>query len=516
MHLSRERRILVTVGIMTGMLLAALEATVVATAMPKVIASLGGLAIYSWVFSIYLLTSTVSLPIWGKLSDLYGRRLCYQVGITVFLLGSVLSGMSQSMNQLILFRAIQGLGAGALVPIALTIIGEIYTLEERARMQGLFSSVWGISSIAGPLLGGFIADRYSWRWIFYINIPFGIIAALIIGFALVPTITETPVSKAPPKIDISGAITLTIAITLLLLACLEMNHPNNIFGTIGLFAGAGLFLALFIRTEQRSPEPLLPLHLFRMRMFSASSLGNFLAGCALFGMMSFVPLFLQGVMGTDSTTAGKPVMILLLGWVAFSGIGGRLILHFGYRPLVIFGMSSLATGLGMLCLLTTTLNHIYISLAIIGVGMGLSMFSLLMAVQNTVPRNHLGVATSATQFFRNIGGAIGTAIMGSLMSLGLTSKLAVMQDAIKHQGLEQDVARIVADPNIILNPVVRDAIPAAAIGYFRESLANGLHWVFVLSFIIGIGALISALLVPAGQAIDNREKKISIEPSAAD
>src|ERR671916_429764 len=216
LSMSAPRRWAVTAGVMTGMFLAALEATVVGTAMPTVIASLGGLSHYSWVFSAYLITSTVTLPVWGKLSDLYGRRLFYQLGIAVFLVGSVLSGVSTSMTQLIVFRAIQGLGAGALIPLGMTIIGDIYTLEERARMQALFSGVWGLSSVIGPVVGGFITDQLSWRWVFYINLPVGLAAALIIGLAL-----KEPKRHERPAIDYAGAATLMIAITLLMLALVE-------------------------------------------------------------------------------------------------------------------------------------------------------------------------------------------------------------------------------------------------------------------------------------------------------
>jgi len=249
LEMSKRRRWAVTAGVMTGMFLAALEATVVSTAMPTVIASLGGLSHYSWVFSAYLITSTVTVPVWGKLSDLYGRRLFYQLGIAVFLLGSILSGMSTSMTQLIAFRAIQGLGAGALIPLGMTIIGDIYTLQERARMQALFSGVWGFSSVIGPVAGGFITDQLSWRWVFYINIPVGLAAALIMGLAL-----KEPRRHQRPAIDYAGAAVLMIAITLLMLALVEggasvatLTSPQN----LALFASAILLTALFVWIELR-------------------------------------------------------------------------------------------------------------------------------------------------------------------------------------------------------------------------------------------------------------------------
>lgn len=513
MELAGRRRVLVTIGVLTGMLLAALEATVVATAMPTVIASLGGFKIYTWVFSIYLLTSTVSMPIWGKLSDLYGRRRCYQVGIFVFLLGSALSGMSTTMTQLIIFRGVQGLGAGALIPLSLTITGEIYTLQERARMQGIFSSVWALSSILGPLLGGFITDHFSWRWVFYINIPIGLLAAVIIGVALIEPRRE----EKPPVIDIAGSLTLSIAISLLLLACLQ-SHEQSRFFSMATMVTALLFLLAFVRAEQRAVEPLLPLGLFRERMFLASVFGNLLAGGALFGTMTFIPLFLQGVMGTSAIEAGSALMPLLIGWVSFSVVGGRLLLRFGYRPVVLAGMIALAIGLALLALMPATMGRIYIyaSLFVAGMGMGLSMITLLIAVQNSVPRHQLGVASSSTQFFRNIGGAVVTAVLGALMSVSITNAVARMQAQIEQAGVGGEMARIVANPNIFFHPESRLAVSEAAMRIFRSALASGLHMVFVYSFFIAIFAVAAALLVPAGPAVDVRAKDASLKPHPAD
>src|SRR3954464_3566228 len=249
LEMSKGRRMAVTAGVMTGMFLAALEATVVSTAMPTVIASLGGLSHYSWVFSAYLITSTVTVPVWGKLSDLYGRRLFYQLGIAVFLLGSILSGMSTSMTQLIAFRAIQGLGAGALIPLGMTIIGDVYTLQERARMQAIFSGVWGLSSVVGPVVGGFITDQLSWRWVFYINVPFGLAAAVIMQLAL-----KEPKRRERPAIDYAGAALLMAAITLLMLALVEGGATLATLlaaQNVALFAGALVLGVMFIWVERR-------------------------------------------------------------------------------------------------------------------------------------------------------------------------------------------------------------------------------------------------------------------------
>jgi EmrB/QacA subfamily drug resistance transporter len=514
MELSRRRRTLVTIGIMTGSLLAAMEGTVVATAMPTVVASLGGLAIYSWVFSIYLLTATVSMPIWGKLSDLYGRRSCFQISIAIFLIGSALSGAAQSMTQLILFRALQGLGAGALTSLPLTIIGETYTLEERSRMQGLFSSVWGLSSIIGPLLGGFITDHFSWRWIFYINIPFGLAAALILGAALIEPRRDT----SQIKVDTMGAITLTGGITLLMLACLE-SKPGTSLLSLGALCGAILFLIAFVHAEKRAAEPLLPLWLFRERMFLAGVLGNLLAGCALFGSMPFITLYAQGVLSTSATQAGTVLMPLLMGWVSFSIIGARLLLRRGFRPIAISGMVAVTIGFSLLALLKADTSgvQLYIGVGIIGMGMGLAMITILMALQHGALRSQLGVVTSSTMFFRNIGGAVGAAVMGTLMSAGLMRSINSMHASADAKGVGGELDRIAANLNLALDPAVRTALPPEVLEYFRIALASGIHIVFVAGFIVALFALGSALLVPSNNAKGDHSRERSFSrPQPAD
>ena len=342
LEMSSRRRWAVTIGVMTGMFIAALEATVVGTAMPTVIASLGGLNHYSWVFSAYLVTSTVTVPVWGKLSDIYGRRILYQIGIVIFLIGSILSGMSDTMTQLIIYRAIQGLGAGALVPLGMTIIGDIFTIEERAKMQAYFSGVWGLSSVVGPIVGGFITDQISWRWVFYINVPIGIVAALIIGFALKePKLTEKP------KIDYAGAGILMLAISLLMLAMVEgsasiatLLSPENVL----LIVSSILLLLLFAWIEKRASDPVIPFDLFKNRTISVAVGAGFLAGVAMFGAISFVPLFAQGALGSTATEAGSLLTPLMLSWVAMSIVGGRVLLKVGFRKMTLTGFVVLTIG----------------------------------------------------------------------------------------------------------------------------------------------------------------------------
>ena len=480
--LSSRRRWVVTIGVMTGMFLAALEATVVGTAMPTVIATLGGLEHYSWVFSAYLLTSTVTVPLWGKLSDLYGRRPLFQAGVTFFLLGSVLSGLAQTMPQLILFRGIQGLGAGGLVPLAMTIIGDIYTLKERTRMQALFSGVWGLSSIVGPILGGFLTDQLSWRWIFFINVPFGIASSIIMGYALVESR-----KRQRPIIDYAGAITLTIAVGLLMLVLVaegdfaDLLHLRNLF----LLAGSALFFVLFYKIEKRSKDPIIPFALFENRIVAVAIIAGFLTGVAMFGAISFIPLFAQGTRGSSPTEAGTLLTPLMLSWVLLSIVGGRLLLRIGYRPTVVAGCALLTAGFVVLASLEkgVPMSWLYLDLAIIGSGLGLTMLTLLIAVQQAVPREQLGTATSLNQFSRSIGGAIGVAVMGAILAAGMNSRLG------------RDLSQF--DPNRMMEQSTRLSLPPGILARMQQALFDSLQSVFIVAALAAALSLIVCLRLPS-------------------
>ncbi|HWP91274.1 MAG TPA: MDR family MFS transporter [Thermodesulfobacteriota bacterium] len=500
--ISDKRRIFVTAGVMVGMFLAAIEATAVSTAMPTVVSSLGGLNIYSWVFSAYFLTSTVTLPLWGKLSDLYGRRIFYVIGITIFLLGSALSGQSESMLELIIFRAIQGIGGGALLTLGMIIIGEIFSLEERARVQGLFGGVWGLSSIAGPLLGGFITDHFSWRWVFYLNIPFGLIAALIMGLAFKERIDKSK----KVSLDYKGAIIISTLITLLLTGLMKIGKENGLDSPptlLMLLICIPLFW-IFISAEKRAEDPILPLELFSNPFFKTSAITGFLIGMAMFGSISFLPLFIQGVIGTTATRAGMILSPLLLSWVFFSSISGRLMLGFGYRPLILVGTAIVTIGFLLLTRMneeTKQLNAI-LNMLFLGSGMGMIFIPLLLSVQNSVPRNRLGIATSATQFFRLIGATVGVSVMG------------VVMNAFMHQGLNTSANGLSADqlpyiknPDLILNPAVREQISPEVLGPLREILAHSLHYVFIAGLVMAVLAFLSSFLIPKGRVEDKALEK---------
>lgn len=497
--MSSRRRWAVTIGVMTGMFIAALEATVVGTAMPTVIATLGGLNHYSWVFTAYIVTSTVTVPVWGKLSDLYGRRLLYQVGIGVFLLGTLLSGLSDSMTQLIIFRAIQGLGAGALIPLAMTIIGDIFTLKERARMQALFSGVWGLSSVIGPIIGGFITDRISWRWVFFINLPIGVIAAIIIGFAL-----KEPKLDEKPKIDYAGASILMVVISLLMLAMVEggtsvatLLAPVNLL----LFGASALLLAIFVWIEKRAADPIIPFTLFSNRTVSVSVIAGFLAGFAMFGGISFIPLFAQGGLGATATEAGSLLTPLMLSWVTMSVIGGRVLLKIGYRTISIIGFIILATGFLLLTQFerTTPKFWLYFDLVLIGSGLGLTMLTLLIAVQQAVERTKLGIATSLNQFTRSIGGAFGVAIMGAVLTAGLATELnKVALSGTTSLTVEQG-AVFASNPNAVIDPQAKASLPPGTLVILQDAMSAAIHPSFWVAAFVSLLALIATLFLPRDQ-----------------
>lgn len=508
--MSSKRRWAVTIGVMTGMFIAALEATVVGTAMPTVISSLGGLNQYSWVFSAYLVTSTVTVPVWGKLSDLYGRRLLYQIGIGVFLLGTLLSGFSATMTQLIIFRAIQGLGAGALVPLGMTIIGDIFTLEERAKMQAYFSGVWGLSSVVGPIVGGFITDQISWRWVFWINLPVGAAAAAIIGFALKePKLTEKP------KIDYAGAGLLMLGISLLMLALVEGGASlETLFAPVNLllFGVSAVFLFVFFRVEKIAPDPIIPFSLFHNRTVAVSVVAGFLGGVAMFGAISFIPLFAQGALGSTATEAGSLLTPLMLSWVSMSVVGGRLLLRTGYRVITISGFGVLTAGFIFLALFQrdTARIWLYFDLVLIGAGLGMTMLTLLIAVQQAVERSKLGVVTSLSQFTRAIGGAFGVAVMGAFLSAGLAANLDLAAAGGNTHLTASQAAEFAANPNALIDPQAKANLSPETLDVLQEAMAVSIHRVFWIGAILSALALLVALLLPRDEKSGKKDEEIHL------
>jgi EmrB/QacA subfamily drug resistance transporter len=482
---------------MLGLFLGAMESTAVATAMPTVIATLGGLSVYSWVFSGYILAATIAMPLWGKAADLYGRRAAYLAGLAIFLGGSILSGLATSMTGLIVFRTVQGAGGGALIPLGHTIIADLYGLERRAKMQGYFSSTWGLASIVGPLIGGFLTDHASWRWVFFVNVPFGLLAGVVLGWAL------AGVGRRPERVqvDLPGAALLTGGLGILLVALVEgAKGRAGLDPTAASLLGlAMLLLVAFVLWEHRAPEPLLPLRLFASRMFRAAAVTGLLVGMAMFGTISFVPLFVQGVLGGTATEAGTALTPFVLGWVTFSVVSSRLLLRVGYRWPVLAGMVCLALAFLLLSGMGpgTTWWVVARNMLLAGTGMGLIMVPLLIAVQNAVAKRDLGAATSATTFFRSIGGAVGVAVMGAVMAYELIRHLRPL-DGVASEVLQG----LVAHPDAAVNPALRATLPAPVLAAFGQALGSALHAVFLVGLVIACLALLAAFMVPAGRAQD--------------
>ncbi|MBI1848482.1 MAG: MFS transporter [Candidatus Rokubacteria bacterium] len=419
---------LILLGVMLSIFLGAMESTVVATAMPKVVGSLGGIELYSWVISGFLLTSTVTMPLWGRLSDLFGRRPTYLTGLAIFLAGSALSGLSRNMVELIVFRMLQGLGAGSLITIGMTIVGELFRLERRAKAQGYISGIWGVASLLGPLLGGVLTDYVSWRWVFYINLPFGAIAMGLLAANL-----RDEGERRRPVIDYAGVALFAAGVSALLLGVGEAGRSARWTGpeVLLLLGAAAAVLAGFVLVEGRAPEAIVPLRLFRDRMVVAAVLTGFLSGTAMFGAISFVPLFLQHVRSFSATATGWALIPFVFGWTGMSVATARLVLRIGYRLPVVVGMACLTVAFLLLSGWdqTLTLGVAMRDAFLAGAGMGMTMVPMLIAVQSAVPPEDLGVATSMTQFFRAVGGAIGVSVMGAVMAQRLSAGLP-MVDAL--------------------------------------------------------------------------------------
>ncbi len=480
--MSRSQRF-VTLGLMLGIFMASMEITVVATAMPTIVSQIGGLAAYSWVFSAYLLAATTTVPLFGKLSDLYGRRRIYAVAMGLFLTGSLLCGMARSMPQLIALRAVQGLGAGGVLPVAFIIIGGLFSFERRARMQGLFASVWGVSSVVGPLVGGFIVDRLSWPWIFYVNVIPGLLALTLVWFFLEE---EPATGRTSVPVDFLGAGLLTAGVVALLLGLFELRAGG---GWPLLTVAAALFAAL-AWVERSAADPVLPIALFRDRLFAVACGQGLWAGWSLFGSIAFIPLFVQAVLGTSATAAGATLIPLNMGWVFASTIGSRLLLRTGYRILAVIGMCLLTLGTFVMSRIGVDSSRldVMISVTLMGIGMGMSIPSFMIAVQTTVPRSVLGMATSTVQFSRSIGGALGVSIMGAVLSARLASSLSA-------SGLDPAAISL----NRLLDPLARSATTTAMQGSLKVALAGAIQGVFVVAFIAAALALVTTTLAPRGR-----------------
>jgi len=481
----------IVAGLMLSMFLVALDGTVVSTAMPSIIGDLGGFKFYAWVPAVYLLSAAVTTPIYGKLADLFGRKPVLYVGIGLFLAGSITSGAAPNMLFLIAARALQGLGAGAVQPITMTIIGDIFGLEQRARIQGVFSSVWGVSSVIGPLVGGLFVDNVGWRWIFYLNIPFGILAVVLIS-----TFLHEKTVHRQHKLDIAGASLLSFGLCAILLFLIE---GGQAWSWVSAQSGFLLVLTaaatgLFLRQEQRADEPTLPLDLFRSRIISVSALGTFFAGVVLISVSFEVPLFVQGVLGLDALHAGVALAPMSFGWPLAGAFSGKLAIRFGYRATAVVGLALDVVGVGLLLTLGESSSYVITSVYsfAIGIGLGLCSAPMLIAVQSSVPWARRGVATATVMFVRSFGSVVGLAVMGAIIN----------HATARYAGSSAT--------NQALSIHVRNRLPPALLRHIHDALFNGIHIAFLAALAAAIAGTAVVSKLPGGSAL---EHELSEAPS---
>ncbi|AYF30243.1 DHA2 family efflux MFS transporter permease subunit [Micromonospora sp. BL1] len=493
---ARQIRLLMF-GLMTGMLLAALDQTIVGTALPTIVGELGGINHYSWVVTAYLLASTASTPLYGKMADLYGRRPVFLFSIGMFLLGSLLAGLSQNMTQLIVTRGVQGLGAGGLMTLAFTIISDVVSPRERGRYQGLFGAVFGVSSVAGPLVGGYFAEN-NWRWIFYINVPLAILAIVVCWHVM----RLVPFERREHTVDWIGAALLVAGVSCLLLA-LSWGGAEYAWGSgviVGLFAAGAVLGVLFVVQEARTKEPILPLRLFRSATFALANGAGFVLGLVMFGSIIFIPLYLQIVKGASPTRSGLLMLPMMAGVIVTSVLTGRAMSRIGrYKWFPVAGAAVLVVGMLLFQQLQvdTTLWAAFGYMVVIGVGLGLCMQSLILAVQNAVSVRDLGAGTSSATFFRSLGGSFGVAILGAVLSSRLTAEMSARLPGALAQLPPEQRAAVTAGGDFSINdPAAILALPAPVRAAVQAAFVESLHLVFLTTGLIAVIAVLVTLAMP--------------------
>ncbi|PRR96703.1 MFS transporter [Bacillus atrophaeus] len=505
------KRTLLLTGLIIAMFFSALDGTIVGTAMPKIVGDLGGLSMMTWLTTAYLLTSTTVVPIAGKLADLLGRRVVYVSGLIIFMAASALCGMANNMTELIIFRGLQGIGGGIMMPMAMIVVGDLFTGKQRAKFQGVFGAIYGLASVIGPQIGGWIVDTLNWKWVFYINLPVGIVAVIFIARGL-----QGRKQTGPINFDIAGIFTMVVGVVSLLLA-LSFGGKDYAWGSwqiLGLFALALIGIIGFIIAETKAKEPILPMYLFKNRTFTFLNLIGFFMSIGMFGAVTFVPFFMQGIVGVSASESGTIMTPMMVSMIITSIIGGQLVYKVGIKPQIITGMVIMAGGFLLLTTLDLDTSKLVATsyMAIIGLGMGLVMPILTLALQESFSKEELGVVTSSSQFFRSIGGTFGITVLGAVMNARsgtlLTDKLVPYLNSLPAQAssfADQFKGMIDKDPQGLLqslfSPEAVKQIPAAfsshIVPILKTSLMDSLHSVFYagLAFIV-IGAVLTLFVKP--------------------
>jgi EmrB/QacA subfamily drug resistance transporter len=477
----------VLVSVMLATFMGAIEATIVSTAMPEIVGELGGFSMYSWVFSAYLLMNAVTVLIYGKLADLYGRKPILIFGISIFLIGSILCGLATSMEMLIVYRLIQGLGAGAVTPVATTIIGDIYTKEERAQIQGYLSSVWGISAVSGPAIGGLLVEYVSWRYVFWINLPLGILA--ILG---IMTFLHEKIEKKKHVIDYKGAVLLTIAVSSLMILLVE--GGVNIAWASPLAVGLGLTclltFSMFIYIETKAVEPMMPFSVWREKSILIANLTSLTTGIILIGISSFLPAFVQGVMERPPIVAGFTLTAMSIGWPIASTLSGKLLLTIGFRTTSLIGGGTLILGSILFATLSPGAGPLWAALGsfMIGIGMGLTTTAFIVSIQSTVSWEQRGVATASNSFMRNLGNTIGAALLGGVLNSTLKANLSGHSEFGEHLSLDS--------LNILLSEEERSQLGHDMKVLLQGTLTESLHTVYIVVLVFAVISMLLVALLP--------------------
>jgi len=498
-------KVLVMAGTMLGLFTSAMDQTIVGTAMPRVVAHLGGYEHYSWVFTGFMVVSTTAVPIVGKLTDMYGRKFFFLGGIAIMMLGSALCGMSQSMTQLIAFRAIQGLGAGTIMATAFAIIADVFPPAQRARWAGLMSGVYAAASVAGPLIGGYITDNLNWRWVFYVNLPLGAVA-LSTFFSVMPSVRP----GVRHRLDYWGVTMLILTVVPLLLAFSWANeeYPWLSAQIIGLLAFAALAALAFATVERRAAEPILPPELFRHRIFLVSAGVTFLTGMGMFGSIAYLPLFVQGVIGSSATNSGLVIMPMMISMSLTAAVVGQLLARWGrYRIIGVVGLAAMSGGMFLMSRMDATSTNAIATrnMIVVGMGLGATMPIFILAVQNALPYRMLGVSTAAIQFFRSVGGTMGVAIMGSLLNSRFSAELTAQTPSQVRESTPPALLERLQNPQALLNADLLAGLRDAFAGLGERGPAmfdqvmlatrTALGLAIADAFLLGMGITLVALLV---------------------